>query len=215
MLFQAQRSQRVQGGPDGAEARPTRGTGILESLLASIRMRAALASLPTPAPADALLDIGCGARPWFLMRTSFDRRVGLDQLAPAEGAWPAGVEMIRATLAGEMRLPFPDSAFACVTCLAVIEHLDPAGLPTLLAEMRRVLRPGGRLILTTPHAASDPVLRILARIGLVSREEIEEHQVLFRHRDLRALLRNARFPEPGIRVRGFLGGWNILALAEV
>ena len=206
--------RRGPGGPEGSDARPTRGTGILESLLARIRMRAALAALPPPAPSQAILDIGCGSRPWFLLRTSFDRRVGLDQVAPAEGAWPAGTEMIRATLAGEMRLPFPDAAFACVTCLAVLEHLEPAGLPSLFAEMRRVLNPGGRLVLTTPHAASDPVLRALARLGLLSREEIDEHQVLFRRRDLLALLRNARFPEAGIRVRGFLWGWNILALAD-
>jgi len=38
-------------------------------------------------------------------------------------------------------LPFPPDHFDVVASLAVIEHLDPASLPALLAEVRRVLRP--------------------------------------------------------------------------
>ena len=43
------------------------------------------------------------------------------------------------------RLPFADASFDCVTCGWVIEHL-PDPRPGL-AEIRRVLRPGGRLLL--------------------------------------------------------------------
>jgi SAM-dependent methyltransferase len=47
--------------------------------------------------------------------------------------------------------PFDDSAFDLVLCMEVIEHL--AYSPThMLAEMHRVLRPGGRLLLSTPNA---------------------------------------------------------------
>ena len=49
-------------------------------------------------------------------------------------------------------LPFAEARFDCVTCIEVIEHVPAQHRPLLVAEMRRVLRPGGRLILRCPHA---------------------------------------------------------------
>jgi predicted SAM-dependent methyltransferase len=60
--------------------------------------------------------------------------------------------------------------------LAVIEHLNPASLIELLGEVHRVLQPGGQVTLTTPSAWSDSLLRSMARIHLVSQEEIDEHE---------------------------------------
>jgi len=47
--------------------------------------------------------------------------------------------------------PYPDARFDTVVCCEILEHLavDPAHL---LAEVHRVLRPGGRLVLSTPNA---------------------------------------------------------------
>jgi SAM-dependent methyltransferase len=50
------------------------------------------------------------------------------------------------------RLPFEDDRFDCVTCIEVIEHVPAQHRSELIAEMRRVLRPGGRLVLRCPHA---------------------------------------------------------------
>jgi ubiquinone/menaquinone biosynthesis C-methylase UbiE len=44
-------------------------------------------------------------------------------------------------------LPFADGTFDCVTCGYVLEHLPDARLG--LAEMSRVMRPGGRMLLLT------------------------------------------------------------------
>ena len=44
-------------------------------------------------------------------------------------------------------LPFPDGKFAVILCTEVLEHLSNP--PKAIAEMRRVLKPGGKLILTT------------------------------------------------------------------
>jgi len=45
-------------------------------------------------------------------------------------------------------IPFPDASFEIVTCVEVMEHLDRPG--EALAELRRVLKEGGSLVLTTP-----------------------------------------------------------------
>ncbi|HEY0377648.1 MAG TPA: methyltransferase domain-containing protein [Pyrinomonadaceae bacterium] len=47
-------------------------------------------------------------------------------------------------------LPFHDEAFGVVLCAEVLEHMHSPALA--LQEFRRVLRPGGKLLLTTPFA---------------------------------------------------------------
>lgn len=49
--------------------------------------------------------------------------------------------------------PYPDEYFATVLCCELIEHLslDPMHM---LAEVNRILRPGGHLVVTTPNTAS-------------------------------------------------------------
>src|SRR4051795_13597037 len=53
-------------------------------------------------------------------------------------------------------LPFADNEFDLVTCIETLEHMRDVQLA--LSEIRRVLRPGGRLALTTPASARWRVL---------------------------------------------------------
>ena len=52
------------------------------------------------------------------------------------------------------RLPFADEAFDAITCIEVLEHVPVADRASAIAEMRRVLKVGGRLILRCPHAGA-------------------------------------------------------------
>ncbi len=58
---------------------------------------------------------------------------------------------VRGARGSVFALPFPDGAFDEVVFSQVIEHLPRK--PQILAEIRRVLRPGGRLIIGTPDYA--------------------------------------------------------------
>jgi SAM-dependent methyltransferase len=88
----------------------------------------------------ALLDVGCGQRPYektfFAAASSY---LGCDYLS--ERSRPDVVAPADA-------LPFADETFDTVASTEVLEHVpDP---PKALREMRRVLRPSGHLLLSTP-----------------------------------------------------------------
>jgi SAM-dependent methyltransferase len=50
-------------------------------------------------------------------------------------------------------LPYPDDHFDRALCLDVLEHLTFEEQPRALAELRRVLRPGGELLVSVPNLA--------------------------------------------------------------
>ncbi|MET0371676.1 MAG: methyltransferase domain-containing protein [Sphingobium sp.] len=62
------------------------------------------------------------------------------------------------------RFPYPDASFDLVLCCEIIEHLTHDPLPAL-REIKRVLKPGGRLVLTTPNVGAGRNLLKLIRGG--------------------------------------------------
>ena len=91
-----------------------------------------------------VLDVGCGRKPYRALVPARSY-VGLDLDTPE----------LRAMGAADLfydggRMPVADETFDAVLCSQVLEHVfTPA---EFLAEIRRVLRPGGMLLLTTPFA---------------------------------------------------------------
>ena len=94
---------------------------------------------------------------------------------PKETATRNRIEFFTLDLNNEPKLPFEDDFFSVVSLLAVVEHLNPDSMAILFKESHRVLKPGGMVIMTTPAAWSDGLLKFMARINLVSAEEIHEH----------------------------------------
>lgn len=195
----------------------TRGRGLVEAFLARQRARVANRLVPPAARQGRLLDIGCGSYPWFLLNTAFAERYGLDKVvrenARAEGAFP-GLKLVAHDLERDPTLAFGAECFDVVTMLAVFEHIEPAALVGVLREVRRVLRPGGAYILTTPAGWTDRLIRATARLGLVSREEVEEHKDAYTHEKIAALLREAGFAPDGMRFGTFELGMNLWAVAR-
>ncbi|HVM13534.1 MAG TPA: class I SAM-dependent methyltransferase [Egibacteraceae bacterium] len=97
-----------------------------------------------------VLDAGCGEGYGARMLDDVAAHVvGVDLVgdvvAHARGAYP-GVEFLEADLCD---LPLPDACVDLVVSLQVIEHLPD--IPRFVAEMARVLRPGGELVCATPN----------------------------------------------------------------
>ena len=87
------------------------------------------------------LDMGSADGPsagWF--RTSSRRTVSLD--IDPRGLGSDGV------CGSALALPFPDATFDAVAAFDVVEHCDPEDVA--LAEVHRVLRPGGRFVMSVP-----------------------------------------------------------------
>ena len=194
--------------------RVTRGAGLLEGFLARRRAAVARRLLRECDHDGRILDVGCGSRPLFLRGSGFRERYGLDKLVAADRVDGDGIRLIHHDVRHQPRLPFDDASFDAVTMLAVFEHIEPGPLAALLREIRRVLRPGARLVLTTPAGWTDPVLRTLARLRLVSPEEIDEHQDAYDHRVIRRFLTDAGFESDRIRTGSFELFMNIWATAD-
>jgi len=83
-------------------------------------------------------------------------------------------------------LPLTDSAFDLVLCAETIEHVQDVLL--LLSEVRRVLRPGATLAVTTPAHGRATALAILLRGFEPTFDPRSPHLRFFSRRSLTALL---------------------------
>jgi len=158
------------------------------------RVLAALAPLPSGA---RVLDAGCGTGGFLAkLRTARPdmRLFGLDYAPGAAGraAGKAGAQVV----AGSVNvLPFRDAAFDALTSLDVLCHAA-AEPGAALAEFRRVLRPGARLVLNLP-----------AHDWLRSAHDVRVHNARrYERRDVFAMLGALGFAQAEVR------HWNSLLL---
>lgn len=99
-------------------------------------------------PRDAqILDIGCGAGNMIHHLTQYGQVKGIEvDERPVKMAQARGYDVQQAD--ATRRIPFDDDTFDLVTALDVIEHVDDD--VKLISEARRVLKPKGLLLITTP-----------------------------------------------------------------
>jgi ubiquinone/menaquinone biosynthesis C-methylase UbiE len=154
---------------------------------------------------DRLLDLGCGEGDFAAA-------------AAAAGAEVVGADVAQAALerAGRRHpdlrlelvpphgpLPWDDGAFDVVWASEVVEHV--ADTARWLSEVRRVLTPGGRLLVTTPDHGLARRLALAVRGFEAHFDPVGDHLRFYTRRSLRALLDDFGFGEVRIEhTRGTL-----------
>ena len=115
--------------------------------------------VPDTRGAVSVLDIGCGAGQTLIALPAGKRRVGvdIDEEAVRIGTkWPETAHVLLAAARGES-LPFPDASFDFVYSRVALPYMN---VSSALTEMRRVLRPGGRIWLTL-HPVAIPIAQFV------------------------------------------------------
>jgi ubiquinone/menaquinone biosynthesis C-methylase UbiE len=105
----------------------------------------------TPLAGKRLLDIGCGEGEWLSIFERMGVRradlAGIDLDPDRAAECRARVPGADVRAGDASRLPWPDASFDLVSQLTVFTSILDAGLKrAIAAEMRRVLRPGGRIV---------------------------------------------------------------------
>ena len=154
-----------------------------------------LFDMAAPAAGERVLDLAAGTGLLSLMiaRTASEvvtADVTPEMLAKARGrVAAAGAGNISFAEAGVPELPFPDEAFDLVVCRLAFHHFPEPG--AALAEISRVLRPGGRFVMEDVFGPDDPAIR-------KKREQLEKlfdpsHVRAYSPEELRSLLGDAGF----------------------
>lgn len=107
------------------------------------------AALDSNGARPRLLDVGCGDARFLADAAQHTRAVGVDFSPRAIGHAHRLVPAARFVVAGGEALPFPDNFFDIVTLLDVIEHIPDRDERQVIREAGRVLRPGGRFVVST------------------------------------------------------------------
>ncbi len=180
-------------------------TGI-EPLLQTLRIRQAL---PYLKPGLVLVDLGCDVEMTLLkqVKAKMKKVIGVDSVVPAYKK--GNLEIIQADLTKPW--PIKPNTADVVTMLAVLEHLPKPQV--ILKEVYRILKPGGTLLITVPSQYSQWWLeKLLAPLGLVRKDMINQHKNYFKPDILTKLTQKAGFTQ--VRARYFEGIFNVFLHAR-
>ncbi|HEY9844403.1 MAG: class I SAM-dependent methyltransferase [Candidatus Sericytochromatia bacterium] len=119
--------------------------------------RATLSLLP-PLRGQRVLDAGCGPGVYSLWLaqqgaevTALDYSPAMLEMLRKQAGRRSPIRLLQADLSGP--LPLPNQGFDLILCAMVLQHLRDWA--PVLQEFRRLLAPGGRLVLSTTHPFAD------------------------------------------------------------
>ena len=99
-----------------------------------------------PSITGSILDFGCGAKPYEREFVNAKSYIGVDLRESGHKDYDSKVDIYY----DGKTLPFENESFDAVVSFEVFEHVF--NLEDILKEIRRVIKPGGKLFFTTPFA---------------------------------------------------------------
>lgn len=160
---------------------------------------------------DIVLDLGCGVQHYLLSygKDKFKSGYGLDY--DIEDHQEENITFLKHRCQGG--LPLENSFFEKVFMLAVLEHIEEKDVPGLFSEFSRILKKGGRVIITTPTLWAKPILEFLAlKLKVLSPEEVADHKHYYLTEEIRNLAEKSGLRM--IKARYFQLGLNCLYILE-
>lgn len=173
---------------------------LLDKIIAWVRINKVKRLVPEKA---SMLDLGCGYNGELLgqLQGYIAKGAGRDlSVNPKNEALTEGRV--------DSTLPYANKSFDIVTALAIIEHVEYP--ETMLSESYRVLKTGGKIVITTPSLFGKLPLELMAILRIISKEEIEDHKRYYTVKSLKKELFKAGFKN--VRVKHFGILWlNLIA----
>jgi SAM-dependent methyltransferase len=123
----------------------------METIEAAVRWEGILPLARAAFPPGArLLEAGCGTGKYCIALDRLGYRMtGIDFAQSGLAVMRRLAPHLRGLLGSVLDLPFPDAQFDGALSLGVVEHFEE-GPEKAIAELARVIAPGGRLLLTVP-----------------------------------------------------------------
>ena len=196
----------------GAELRPRPASNgmnkLLDKLFRYLRVRFVRPHIPE---GSVVLDLGCGPHVELLKAFSpfIKKGVGID--ANVQDGISGNIETKKQLFTDVLNEE--NEKYDAVTMIAILEHLDNP--LSILQEAKRVLKPGGVIIITVPTKASKPVLEFMAfYLHIIDEPAIRGHKRYYSKKDLGVLLETAGFKKEFMKLKYFELGFNLLGIVK-
>lgn len=140
------------------------------------RMRRRTLGFAALKPGDRVLDVGCGTGSLLCEAAELVGAAGelhgIDageaMLARARAKAEARGTALRLREGSAAQLPYADDGFDAAFCTLVLHHLERAAQPAALEEMRRVVRPGGRIVVVEMQRPASRGGRLRSLVSLIA-----------------------------------------------
>jgi SAM-dependent methyltransferase len=140
----------------------------LDRYLRDVRIRKARSFVEE---GDVVVDVGCADGTMFeRWGEAISRGYGVDPTLAEERRGSNYV-----LYPGHFPDALPDVECDVITMLAVLEHIPGDAQPGVADACHRMLRPGGRVVVTVPSPRVDDILDLLGKLRAIEGMSLEEH----------------------------------------
>jgi len=145
-----------------------------------------------------VVDLGCGNNRFLESVSNVIRNgYGVDKYEYTSNEYHSNIKRIVNNFdSGDVEL-FKENSIDIVFMLASLEHLHNPN--DIVKEIHRILRPGGVFIFTTPSPHTHGLLTVLSSLGIISKQEINDHKQYFTFTGLRNIIEYSGFSEYEIK----------------